>query len=266
MKLAILFWFYKDIEVCKNRLQLIRKYNPNIKIYGLYGGPSQNSDEFKSGLMEYMDDFFLSPFLDPDWKWYNGDLVILDWYEKRGKVLEWDSIIPVQWDMLVFDSLEKIFSGIKEDEMYISGLQKISSFIEKRWHWTKKSFFGSRERKNYLSFKKYIKENYNYDEDLLCCLFILLVIPRKFFDKYLTVENREVGFLEYKIPTYAKIFDFKFFEKDLSVEFSFKKEDRGNKAMNAIPIEINDSYIDSELKKRDGWRIFHPYFNLWRDK
>ena len=36
--------------------------------------------------------------------------------------------------------------------------------------------------------------------------------------------------------------------------------------MNAIPIEINDSYIDSELKKRDGWRIFHPYFNLWRDK
>jgi len=30
MKLAILFWFYKEQEICENRLKLLRKYNPEI--------------------------------------------------------------------------------------------------------------------------------------------------------------------------------------------------------------------------------------------
>ena len=35
MNLAILFWFYKEPEVCENRLQLLKKYNPDLKILGL---------------------------------------------------------------------------------------------------------------------------------------------------------------------------------------------------------------------------------------
>jgi len=35
MKLAILFWFYKEPEICQNRLELLRQNNPTISIYGL---------------------------------------------------------------------------------------------------------------------------------------------------------------------------------------------------------------------------------------
>ena len=36
MKKAILFRFYKEIDVCINRLKLIKKYNPELEIFGLY--------------------------------------------------------------------------------------------------------------------------------------------------------------------------------------------------------------------------------------
>ena len=37
-RLAILFWFYKKPFVCRNHLLILKKYNPDLKIYGLYGG------------------------------------------------------------------------------------------------------------------------------------------------------------------------------------------------------------------------------------
>ncbi|MEI7477891.1 MAG: hypothetical protein WCJ81_05340 [bacterium] len=33
--------------------------------------------------------------------------------------------------------------------------------------------------------------------------------------------------------------------------------------MNAKPMEIEDSYIQKELEKKDGWRVFHPYFKVY---
>jgi len=38
MKLAVLFWFYKEPEICHNRLEILRQHNPTVPIYGLYGG------------------------------------------------------------------------------------------------------------------------------------------------------------------------------------------------------------------------------------
>ena len=33
MKLAILFWCYKNLEICEDRLQQLRAQNPDTKIY-----------------------------------------------------------------------------------------------------------------------------------------------------------------------------------------------------------------------------------------
>ncbi len=68
--------------------------------------------------------------------------------------------------------------------------------------------------------------------------------------------------LEYKIPTYAKIFNIPFFEKDIGVEF-FEED---GKPLNAKPREIDKDYIVGELHKKDGWRAFHPCYKVWRDK
>ncbi len=81
-----------------------------------------------------------------------------------------------------------------------------------------------------------------------------------FFERYLKVGNRSVGMLEYKVPTYAEIFGIPVFRKDLGVKWD---EGRKNRPLNAIPREISAPYIRRQLRKRGGWRIFHPYYQKW---
>ena len=235
----------------------MKKHNPDLKVFGLYGGETSKAEEYKNKLCKHLDDFYVfSANTDKDWKWINGDLIILDWYDERGRNLDWDSVIVIQWDMLVFDSLEKIFLGIKKDEMFVSGIRSVDKELEDKWDWVK---LGSEERQNYLNFLKYIEKTYQYKDEPLASLFIIQVFPRIFFDKYLTVKNKEVGMLEYKIPTYAKIFGIPFYKKDIGVKWYGGEP----KPLNAIPQEISEEYIKEQLTKQDGWRIFHPYFKMW---
>ena len=258
MELAILFWFYKDPDMCENRLRILKKRNPGLKIFGLYGGDSRKVRLFRSKLGKYLDDFYVSPYRSESWKWINGDLMLLDWYKCRGKSLDWDSIVVVQWDMLVFASLSKLFARMKKGEIFLSGLRTLSKSIENRWHWTTPD---KPNRRNYLNYLRYVREEYGYKGLPLCCLFILEVFPREFLDRYLAVKNRRIGMLEYKVPIYARIFGIPFFRKELGVCW-FK--DPKTMPLNAWPVEISKGYIRKELSKRNGWRIFHPYFKAWK--
>lgn len=263
MKLAILFWFYKEPEICENRLQLLKKNNPDLKIYGLFGGEKNESDKYKKLLGNYLDDFYVSPFENNRWKWINGDLMILDWFQKKGTDLEWDSIAIVQWDVLVFNSIKKQFEEIKKDEIYLSGTRILDKEIENRWDWTRP---GGKEMNNYIQFLKYIRKNFGYKSDVFCCKFIFQIFPRLFFEKYLTVKDKEIGMLEYKIPLYAKIFNIPFFEKDIGVWWFDTKRIIKNNPLNAGRKEINQLFIEAELKKKNGFRLFHPYFRKWPAK
>lgn len=257
MKLAILFWFYKEPEICKNRLKLLKKYNSDLKIFGLFGGEQQEAGLFKEKLSIYLDDFYSSSYKSKAYKWYYGDLILQDWYNQRGKYLAWDSIIEIQWDTLVFDSLQNVFNGIKKNDIFLSGLRILNNYVENRWDWTDLKFKWSII---YQKFRRYIKKNYHYTQKTLCWLAIIAVLPRLFFDKYQTVRNKKIGFMEYKMPTYAKILKIPFYKKELGVWWFLK----GKYPLNAVPKEIDKKYINDQLNKSNGWRIFHPYFKIWQ--
>lgn len=262
MKLAILFWFYKDLEICKNRLKILKKYNPDLKIFGLYGGEHGKFDLYKKKLGVYLNNIYLCPSKDSNEKWIHGDLMILDWYNNIGKELSWDSIFVVQWDALILDSLENQFSRLKKDQIFISATDVLDKYSKEKWNWTR---LDSKENSNYLNFKKYISKNYNYESEVLRSLFVFSIFPRNFFEKWNTINNKLVGMLEYKMPTYAKIFGFNFYEKDLGTAwFEKNKEWYDNKPINATGILIKDIFILNELKNKDGYRIFHPYEKIWK--
>lgn len=263
MQLAIIFWFYKEPEICLNRLALIKKYHPECQIFGLYGGEISDANIYKEKLGAYLDDFYISTLCDrsKDFKWIHGDLMILDWYQQRGRDLDdWDSVAVVQWDALILGNIMDQLPGIKKGEIFISGVKRLDKFTEDRWSWTKSD---GHDHENYCAFKKYIAQEYGYTDQLLCSLFIFQIFPREFFEKWLTVKDREIGMLEYKIPTYAKIFNVPFYVRNLGVWWFEDKAHRGETAMNALEVEISKNYIDVELKKKDGYRIFHPYFKIW---
>lgn len=261
-KLAILFWFYKKPLICKNRLAILKKYNPDLKIYGLFGGDPDEADRYKGILGKYLDDFYFFPSDDSRWKWLNGDLMILNWYKKRGKNFPWESLAIIQWDMLVLADLKNIFGKIKKGQMYLSGLRTLTSGLEKKWSWTRPN---GKYRKDYLAFLKYIQSAYGLKNRLPCCLFIFQIFPRSFLEKFSAVRNNRLGFLEYKIPTYTKIFEIPMFKKDLGCQWFNEKLPKDSFPLNADSINISETYIRSELKKKNGFRMFHPFNKIWND-
>lgn len=265
MQLAVLFWFYKEPEICEDRLKLIKKHNPNIKIFGLYGGNKKDSAKYKKKLGKYLDNFYTSTYSSKPrrWKWIHGDLMILEWYIKKGKNLKWDSVAVVQWDMLVLGPIKQQFPGMKKGELFLSGMRTLDKNIEKKWSWTKAKH--PKDQAKYLAFTKYIKDKYNYTSRPLCCLFILEIFPRDFFKKWQLLPSKELGMLEYSVPTHAKILKQPIYQRNLGVWWFNKKAYDGLTPLNARGIEIKKSYIEEELKKKNGFRIFHPYNGLWYD-
>lgn len=260
MKLAILFWFYKEPDICKNHLELLRRYNPTVPIYGLYGGNLDEIDIFKSSLDRYLDDFYVfTQNKSSSWKWHLGDLLITDWYSQRGKHLAWDTIIIVQWDMLVFGSVQELFSMLQKEQILLSGLRPIKE-IEEKWSWTSTSLIPEL-RDQYLNFLDSVKEKYSYSQEPLCCLFIVVCFPRSFLAKYSEIEQPELGFLEYRVPIYAQIFGTPF-----CVNHPFQAwwpgdstTSKNKETLNAKRHDVSLIAILRNLLDSNGAKVFHPY-------
>ncbi len=263
MKLAILFWFYKEPGICENHLAMLRKYNPDTPIYGLYGGEPKEADTYSEILSSYLDDFYIfNQNKDSDWKWHLGDLLITDWYRERGKNLSWDTIIIVQWDMLVFGSVDNLFAMLKKDQILLSGLRPIQE-IEDNWSWTSSSITPEL-REKYLNFLEYVKERYDYNQEALCCLFIVVCFPRGFLEKYSTVEQPELGFLEYSVPIYAQIFKTPFcIEHPFNAWWPGDPTTRSAKTLNAKRHDVTIVTILRHLLNQEGVRVFHPYRKIF---
>lgn len=259
-KLAILFWFYKEPKICRNHLQLLRENNPTIPIYGLYGGELNDVNDFKFILDEYLDDFYV---FDQDksssWKWHLGDQLISSWYSQRGKNLSWDTIVIVQWDMLIFGSVNQLFSMLRKDDVLLSGLRIISE-IEERWGWTSNSI-APELRSQYLNFLDHVKEKYSYAHEPMCCLFIVVCLPRIFMENYSKIEQPELGFLEYKVPIYAQIFELTFCTNHPFQPWwpGDPETTENRRTLNAKRIDIGIMSILRNLTDKNGVRIFHPY-------
>lgn len=279
MKLAILFWFYKEPEVCRNRLEILRQSNPSTLIYGLYGGDLIFADQYKSILEQYLDDFYtFSENKDSYWKWIQGDLMITHWYRERGKNLLWDTIIIVQWDMLVFGAVEQLFSMLKKDQILLSGLRPIAE-VEDDWQWVSPKAPDLRQR--YLKFLDYVHKKYDYNQKPLGCLFIVIGLPRTFLEQYSKVEEAELGFLEYRIPIYAQIFGISFCKNHsfnawwVDIDPAFRAKNLVARAWNSLNLRLNPNPLNPakreislipiffKLNTREGARIFHPYGDIF---
>ena len=61
MKPSVLFWFYKDFDVCKERLRKLRVLNPEVTVFALYGGMAGDIPAAQAALLGLVDDLCLSP-------------------------------------------------------------------------------------------------------------------------------------------------------------------------------------------------------------
>ncbi len=263
MKIAILFWFYKDVNICRNRLLLLRKHNPGVRIYGLFGGDTKEIIKFEKQLAPFLDDFAACcTEKDSNWKWKQGDAMIAEWYRQRGKFLEWDTVVVAQWDMLILTKILSFLSGLKEGELFLSGLRPIEEVIV-WWNWVKRE--GDRD--DYLAFLEDIYSKFGKHTKVFCCQFIFVCLPKQFLEKY-SEYNLVKGFIEYRLPTYANALGFKFgacprIKCDWPGDPLADDLPPNKRTITAQKIPIDLKTILLNIINPCGDRVFHPYNRLF---
>jgi hypothetical protein len=261
MKPDVLFWFYKNFDTCRKRLERLRQFNEGIRIFALYGGPLREAEIARNALDEFVDDFYVyTEEKDSSWKHIHGEQMIASWYIERGRHLEWETIFIMQWDMLILEPLETLFFGLRSHEILLSGFTPIST-VSSWWYW------ANPKNSDLASFKEFLCNEFNYKDELFACLFIVICYPRIFLEKYVNAGCPEVGFLEYKIPTMAHIFgipicrnhDFEPWWRENPATRNIPWHQR---VLNAASQEIPRSVILQELASSNGKRLFHPVFRI----
>lgn len=261
MEPAVLFWFYKKQGVCTQRLRILRQMNPTAKIYGLYGGPVSRAHQGAAGLGGYLDDLYVFPEKrSAKWKWRNGDQLIARWYEERGRHLDWETVFVMQWDMLPLAPLAELFSTLKPDQILLSGFRPVAE-VESWWPWVGGK--NPAKKKEYDSFKEFLRFRFNYEGPLFACLFVVVCFPRAFLERYSEESISETGFLEYKIPTLARVFGTPVcsnhpYEPWWAANPQTLSLPPNKRVLNGVGREVPASVILRELAKPDGARLFHP--------
>ena len=276
MQLAILFWCYKDLRICRDRLEHLRRDNPHSPIYLLFGGEPADAQAFEASLGELVDDFYAFTDDPPEtasdglqagfrhgvfWKYAHGDLLISAWHRDRGRHLPWDTVVIVQWDMLLFGPVDQLFDFLEPGEILFSGLRPVRE-VEEQWIWTQHS--RPAMRVEYESFLAHVAERYDYAAEPLCCVAVVMCFPRAFLERYHQIECPALGFLEYRLPIYAQVFN-----TPIRWEHPYKPwwgAVEGYKlfsSLRALPREVWVPTIVLNRALPSGARIFHPY---WRPR
>lgn len=260
----MLFWFYRDIDTCTNRVRQLRRKNPRRPIYGLFGGPKADAATFAARLAPWLDDFWAFPGeADRDWKWRHGDLVVARWFAERGHELAWDSVFLAQWDLVATTALSRCLPPMHAGEMLLSGLRPVRE-VEQWWQWTR----WVKTRQEYDAFLALVENRHGPVEDPMCCQFIAMVLPRTFFERYVGIEEPELGFLEYKVPVYAQAFGVPLvpdtcFRPWWPEEPGASGAGRSARMFHAWPTPLRLPTMLLEAWRPGGRRIFHPYPGIY---
>lgn len=194
----VLFRFHNHVDICIERLQLLHKHNPNVPIYGI-GEPIENIDLlYENGLVH---NYVIETEADR-WKWKNGDLVLRKWYNNVGKEIEFNRVYVIEWDMLLTDSLENIYSGVSDSAVVIPRAEPLDE--------TQRSWLTGRY--NQIDYLEQVAQNQlgaSRKDDVCVGLFPGVSLPRSFLDLYSSLHVPEVGTDEMRLSVFAHHSDFK---------------------------------------------------------
>jgi hypothetical protein len=276
-RLAILFWCYKEPELCADRLRHLRRRNAGVPLYLLYGGAPEQAESFQRALAPLADDFYAFDEPPPPgiqraaeafrhgayWKYRYGDWLIARWFACRGVQLDWDTLLVIQWDMLVYGDVRRLFGMLRQGEILLSGLRPLAE-VENDWAWTTPSHAAN--RLDFEAFMSHIRETYGYDATPHAYLAVVTALPRDFLARFSQIARPELGFLEYRLPAYAQVFGAPFCT-DHPYQPWWGAVERFDErhTLRARPVAISLCTILRNLLHPRGARLFHPYFGATPD-
>ncbi len=251
MKRIILFRYHNKFERNRHLLSFLKYLNPGVEIYGLYGGPSETFAEASGALKELFAHNYLIEGKDKEWKWKHSDLAYQLWYKDFGHQVDFDMMHSVEWDLLYFEPLDKLFGHAGKDTLVLSGLVPVEQ-IEDRWYWTR----HETERPEWNSLLYHFRKNFGSNITPYGIIGPGTSLPRSFLEKIKDYDIPRVSNDELRIPLLAQAFGFKMADTNFFRKWFSRREFR---YFNSNALEVSMKTITKQLKKRSGRRAFHPY-------
>jgi hypothetical protein len=251
MKRIALLQFHRDWDVCANRVQILRAFNPDVEIYGLFGGEEECLEEAKIALGADVRDVYFLRGRNSRWKWQNTDLAVREWFRDFGRGLDFDVVHVVQWDLLLLDSLSNIYGHVPPDALGLTGMTPVEK-IAGGWHWT----LNEPHKSELGQLREVVRERFEDGEPFIACLGPGYCLPREFLRRYADLDVPELGHDELRLPLYGRLLGFRLVDTGFYPAW-FDPE--GEKFFNANGDEIEKARIRSELSLAGGRRVFHPY-------
>ncbi|MQY21000.1 hypothetical protein [Nocardia macrotermitis] len=201
----LLFRFHTDPEVARERLRLIRHFDPDLRRYVLFSGDRAHADAAHAATAGLADGFwcFDDERRDRQWLWRHGDLVLKAWHRAVGKYLEFDHLYYHEYDLLVAASMRSAFAPAAESAVHVGALRELTPDIYDYCHWT-----SGRERTNFHRFEERMHRRFGTARQKYVCIAPGMRLPKAFLDAYGDEEDIEFVNDEVRIPAYAEALGF----------------------------------------------------------
>jgi len=253
-KRIALFRYHNNLDGCINRLQLFAKINPEIDVYGLYGGKEDEFAVFEEGLKDYLKDNYCIRDKESEWKWLHGDLAFRLWYSDFGHSVEFDFVHILEWDLLYLAKIDALYDNITPNDLAITGLVDLNKIADE-WFWIR----DDEQSKKWEGLKDHVKNTLGYSGSYVGSVAPGLCMPKDFLEKYSNADVPELAHDELRLPLYAQAFGFNLVDTQYYRKWFSKRE---WKLFNCNEIDIELRRIKRNLKKKNGRRVFHPFRSI----
>ncbi|MDR0536296.1 MAG: hypothetical protein LBG65_08145 [Puniceicoccales bacterium] len=247
----LLFRFHSHFPLCRERLRILRHFNPRLSIYALYGGSPQEAEKARQATREFVLGFWdFSRFGDARRKWLRGDLMIREWYEKFGNALNFSFLISHEWDILTAAPLGRIYPEFVSPKTYVSPLQRFSREEEQLWFWTRNGKWRE------TPFMKHLSANHGMERPRHVTRGPGMVFSREFLEAQRIFPALDGMHDEFVVPALAEALGIPLEDSG----FFGNPRNAGLRLWNTCGVELGD--IQRELCTPGGMRIFHPVKSL----
>ncbi|CAN5609593.1 hypothetical protein BH23GEM9_BH23GEM9_23380 [soil metagenome] len=247
---AALLMFHRDWNVTRDRVRLLRALNPDVPVHGLFGGESDLFDEAAAHLSQELDSLSVCRLHDGRWRWQHTDLVVRNWYGEKGHTLPFDLLNIVQWDLLLFEPLERLYAHVPPGAVALTGLTDLERIAE-RWHWTR----VEPHRAETMALLELARTRWQYEAPPRACLGPGAALPRSFLDRYAADDIPVLGHDEVRLPLFAGLFGHQLVDTGFHAGWF---DEEGERGFNANGAELPVHVVLDELRRPDGRRVFHP--------
>jgi hypothetical protein len=219
-----------------------------VPIYGLFGGRS-GALHLAAKQILALDGLYVSR-ASPRWNWQHSDLVLTAWFREAGFRIPFDVVHVVEWDLLLLEPLESLYSAVPERAVGLTALTPIAE-LEQEWTWLRRP----ENRREWDELLSHARADWGYDDVPFGCVGPGACFPRAFLEAYAGIDPPTLGNDELRLPLFAQILGFSLADTGLRGPW---RGERDHAFFHFRSQDIELGTIRSELAKPDGWRAFHP--------